>query len=319
MHDPAVRPALWMLGGAVAFALMGALTHAAGERCDWVLVAFIRTLFMFVAAVALARWAGVPLVVFRPPTLWLRSLSGSLSLCCNFFALTRLPVADAVTLSNLHPLGITLATAVLLRMPPTTAEGVGVVSSLLGVYIIERPQLDGDRLAILAAVMASLASTVAMFGLHRLRSIDSRAVVAHFAAVGAVVAGVWAAFRPEARWSVLLDPTAAALVLGVGLCGTIGQVCLTRAYAAGVPSRVSVIGLSQVVFAMGLDVTLWGRRLDPLTLLGFALVLAPTAWLTTRAGRKLRAVDHLVEDEPEPPVVVMVRDEPRPEPSVAHR
>ena len=75
------------------------------------------------------------------------------------------------------------------------------------------------------------------------------------------------------------------MLLGVGLTGTIGQVLLTKAFASGPPARISVLSLTQVVFAMGYDITIEGRVLTPGTLLGFLLVLAPTAWLTLHAGR----------------------------------
>ena len=73
----------------------------------------------------------------------------------------------------------------------------------------------------------------------------------------------------------------------MGVTGTLGQVLLTKAYAAGAPAKVAVVGLTQVVFAMGFDVALWGRSLTPAALAGFALVLAPTTWLSIRAARKL--------------------------------
>ena len=74
------------------------------------------------------------------------------------------------------------------------------------------------------------------------------------------------------------------MLLGVGVSGTVGQIFLTRAYAAGAPARVSVLALTQVVFALGFDVLLWHRALPASTLAGTTLVLAPTAWLLSRAG-----------------------------------
>jgi drug/metabolite transporter (DMT)-like permease len=276
-----------MLGGAVSFALMGAFTHALGSRCDWVFVAVVRTVVMLGSAVAMAWVAGVRLVVWRPPTLWTRSLAGSCSLVFNFYALARLPVADAITLSNLYPLWIVLATALVLRQPLTLGETLGVLSGIAGVVMIERPHLEGDRLAVVAAIGSSVSTAVAMFGLHRLRNIDSRAVVAHFAAVGTVVAGVWVLVRPWSGWQIVVNPLTLSLLLGVGISGTIGQVCLTRAYASGAPTRVSVFGLSQVVFAMSLDVLFWNRSFSPSTLLGFLLVLTPAAWLIGQSRIKL--------------------------------
>ena len=58
-----------------------------------------------------------------------------------------------------------------------------------------------------------------------------------------------------------LDRTALFLLLGVGLCGTFGQVLLTKAFASGPPARVSVLSLTQVVFGLGYDLILQTRQL----------------------------------------------------------
>jgi drug/metabolite transporter (DMT)-like permease len=282
MTAPAARPALWMLFGAFAFAAMGALTSALGTRCDWLQIALVRALFMFAFSAILARSAGVRLAVWNPPTLWLRSLAGSFSLVCNFFALTRLPVAEVLTLTNAYPLWIVVLSAFLLRQSPAFSEVVGVVSGLLGVVLIQRPHLGSDRLAAAVALVSSVSTALAMIGLHRLKGIDTRAVVAHFAGVASLVAGTWLALRWRTIAPARPDLTTWVMLLGVGLTGTVGQFFLTKAYAAGVPAKVAVVSLTQVVFGMAFDVAFWGRALTPLGLVGFGLVLAPVAWLTSR-------------------------------------
>lgn len=290
MIDPHGRPARWMLGGAFCFAAMGATTHALGPRCDWLVVALVRVVIMFVGTALMARVAAVRLVVFRPPTLWMRSLAGSFSLVANFYALTRLPVADAITLSNIYPLWIVLGSAFALRRAPATAEVLGMASGIVGVVLIQQPHLGGDRFAVLVALLSSVSTAVAMMGLHRLRGIDPRAVVAHFAGVASLVAAAWLLLRRDSIMPTTLDGTTILLLLGVGASGTAGQFLLTRAYASGPPTQVAVIGLTQVVFALGFDALLWRRSLTALTLAGFVLVLAPTAFLSGRAGRKLQDV-----------------------------
>jgi drug/metabolite transporter (DMT)-like permease len=71
-------------------------------------------------------------------------------------------------------------------------------------------------------------------------------------------------------------------LLGTGLCAAVGQLFLTRAYADGTPSKVAVVGLSQVVFSLGLDVLLFNHEIDAATLLGIGLVVGPTAWVLVR-------------------------------------
>ncbi len=277
----------YMLGAAALMATMGALVHQVGTRSDWLVVAFIRTVIMMITAATLVRVAGLPLAIWRPRSLWVRSMAGSFSLVCNFFALSHLPVADAVTLSNMHPLWIVLLTAVGLRRWPAAAEMVSVASGLLGVILVERPDVaHAQGLAVAVALMSSVSTAVAMLGLHRLKGIDTRAVVAHFAGVASAVAAVWLIIRWQDLHPTSLDPMTITMLVGVGAAGTLGQIFLTRAYSSAAPTKLAVVGLTQVVFAMGYDVAIWGRSLDPITLLGFVLVLAPTTWLSIRSARK---------------------------------
>jgi drug/metabolite transporter (DMT)-like permease len=279
------RASLYILGASFSLATMAALAHGAGSRCDWLVAALVRAVVMFASAATMARASGARLVLWRPRTLWVRSLAGSLSLVCNFYALTRLPIADAITLMNVHPLWIVLISTVILRRVPTLGEFLGVACGLMGVVLIERPHLSGDRLAALVALLSSLSSAVAMLGLHRLRHIDTRAVVAHFAGVASLVAAIWLIARGDLMSPGLREPTTWLFLLGIGITGTLGQILLTKAYASGAPAKVAVVGLTQVIFAMGFDVVLWGRTLDPVSLAGFTLVLAPTTWLSVRSAR----------------------------------
>jgi drug/metabolite transporter (DMT)-like permease len=286
-HDHAPRQAIvWMVLGAAAFSGMGACAFALGNRCDWLVVAAVRAAFMFVSTAVVALLSRVRLVFLKPSTLWIRSFAGSFSLVCNFYAMTRLPVGDVLTITNTYPLWIILATAIGLRRLPSGLEVLGVLAGLLGVVLIQQPELSGDRLASLIALLSSFSTTVAMLGLHRLGGIDPRAVVVHFAGV----AGVISLIGLSVRWSSLMpfvnDPSSWLLLLGVGVSGTLGQVLLTKAYAAGAPTRVSIAGLSQVVFGVAFDVLVWHRRLPLGTIAGMALILAPTVWLTSRPAKK---------------------------------
>jgi drug/metabolite transporter (DMT)-like permease len=277
---PRILPYLWMLAGSLAFAVMGTLAHALGSSCDWRIIALARTLLALVFATGLALGAGVRLVLWRPRTLWMRSLAGSASLVCTFFALTRLPVSDVLTLTNMFPVWVGLLSWPLLGQPPTARTWVAVACAVLGVVLIQQPHLAQGNFAVLIALVSSFTTAVAMIGLHRLEGIDYRAIVVHFSAVALVVcvASLFALERvapPEDG----LSGWAGVMLLGVGVTATIGQLFLTKAFSAGQPAKVSVVGLSQVVFALGFDVLLWQRSVDSTTLLGMSLVMAPTAWL----------------------------------------
>ena len=57
-------------------------------------------------AAILAMAAGKRLVFFRPRKLWMRSIAGSISLVCGFYAMTHYPVSEVLTLTNMFPLWV---------------------------------------------------------------------------------------------------------------------------------------------------------------------------------------------------------------------
>src|SRR5437763_337879 len=85
--------------------------------------------------------------------------------------------------------------------------------------------------SVMNALVASVAPAVAMLGLHRLQWLDTRAVVAHFSGVSLVFCAV-ALFSAEGHVPVaqLAEPTTLAMLLGVGLSATVGQLFLTKAF-----------------------------------------------------------------------------------------
>jgi drug/metabolite transporter (DMT)-like permease len=269
-----------MLSGAAAFATMGALSHLAGERCDWRLVAVARTLVAFVLSAAFAKATGVRLVVFGPLILWVRSLAGSFGVLCAFYALTHLPISTALTLSNTVPVWVTLLAWPFLGQRPAASVWLAIAVGICGVALIQKPEMAGDKLAGMLALVNALSTAVAVLGLNRLGEVDARAVVTHFSGVSTIFAvGFLALSGEKVSYAPLGDAGVLALLVGVGLAGTLGQLAMTKAFALGSPSKVSVVGLTQIVFALLFDLLLWRRPFDLLTVLGILLVAAPSGWL----------------------------------------
>ncbi len=280
-------PAIWMITAAFCFASMAALAHAIGPRCDWLVLALVRIVCTFVFSVELAWIRNARLVLWTPRTLWIRSVSGTISLVCTFYALTRLPAADVLTLTNTYPLWIVLLSLREYSRGELGIDLICVVSGVAGVALIQRPYITSKAdLAVPIALFGSFATAIAMLGLHRLRSVDACAVVAHFSGLASLVLSAWVFVQPRVASAFTFDATTLLMLLGVGLTGTLGQVLITKAFASGPPSRISVLSLSQVVFALIFEVTLARRVLTPVTLLGFVLVLTPTACMTILTGRR---------------------------------
>lgn len=271
-----------MLCAALAFSSMGALAHGLGDRCDWQMIAIARTGLALVFAAGLAWAAGARLVFWGPRSLWLRSIAGSISLVCTFFALTRLPVADVLTLTNVFPIWVALLSWPLLKERPGRGTWLAVACGLLGVVLIQQPHIAQRNFAALLALISSFTSALAMMGLHRLQRVDVRAIVVHFSAVSLTICVVaWLAQGTHRSTERFAEASTWWMLLGVGVSATIGQLFLTKAFAFGPPAKVSVVGLTQVGFGLVFDVLIWDRSFSSLSLVGMLLVTAPTAWLLT--------------------------------------
>ena len=282
--DEGGRAYLFMLLSSLAFASMGAFSHLAGERCDWHLVAFARGSLSFAFTLTLSLAAGVRLALFRPATLWLRSVAGSVGVLFSFYALTHLPVSTALTLSNTVPVWVTLLAWPVLGHRPRASVWLAVGAGLAGIVLIQRPEAGGDRLAAALALANAFSTSISMLGLNRLGGVDARAVVTHFSGVATLFTLAFLlASGGAVEYGVLRDGTTLALLCGVGLAATVGQLAMTKAFALGMPSRVSVVGLMQIVFAVAFDLLFWRRQFGPLVVMGIALVIAPSAWLMLRS------------------------------------
>lgn len=276
-------PYAWMLCGCFSFAWMSEFAHQlGGHDIDWRIVALARSSLAFFFAFSLARACGAKLVFWNPGILWIRSTAGSLSLLCTFFALTKLRTSEVLTLTNTFPIWVAVLSWPLLRVKPGWPVWLAAGCGVLGIFLMQKPHfatLPGGQYAVVLGLLAAFLSAVAMLGLHRIKGVDAWAIVAHFSGVAtAFVVLTWFVGSPPDVEKVA-TPAVLGLLLGIGVTATVGQLCLTRAFTGGQPARVSVVGLSQIVMAMGLDLMFGGQPFDASTLAGIGLVVAPTAWV----------------------------------------
>ena len=271
---------LHMLWASLAFAVMAAISHRAGESCDWQLVVVARGVVAFFFSAVIAKAGGVKLVWPGSATLWVRSVAGSGAMLCNFYALAHLPVSDTLTLMNTSPIWVTLLSWLMFGQRPTRGVIGAVITSVAGVTLIQQPHFQRGKFACLMALCGAFCTSIAMLGLNRLKHLDPRAIVVHFSGVASGATALFLLFTNRKDYSTQLgDKSILFLLLLVGAAGVAGQIGMTRAFAKGPASRISVIALSQILFGLGFDMLFWNRTVNLISLLGMALVIAPTAWI----------------------------------------
>ena len=127
-------------------------------------IAIARTGLAMIFAALLAMAGGAKLVFFRPGKLWMRSIAGSISLVCGFYAMTHYPVSEVLTLTNMFPLWVAVlcyrcsASAAAEVWPAVSIGIVGTFLIQLSVRNSSRPKLPPKRcqgtLAMSAALLA---------------------------------------------------------------------------------------------------------------------------------------------------------------------
>ena len=269
-----------MLGSALAFSVMSALVKYAGTRLASQELVFARSVVAIVISVAMLRRTGVQTLGTRRWLLLARGIWGYAALSCGFYAMTKLPLAEATMIQYLHPVFTAMLAAVVLGERADRSLAASVLLGSAGVLLVTRPAflfdaggVTLDPLGVAAALGGALLTAVAYVGVRELARTEHPLVIVLWfplvslpASLPATVAqGVW----PRGfEWLVLL---------GVGVFAQIGQVCLTRGLTLEPAGRAMAISYVQIAFATLWGVLFFGEVPGVATLLGSLLVIGGTA------------------------------------------
>lgn len=285
------RAYAWMALAAALFATMNFLARLSSGHAHWSQVACVRAAVGAVVAFSVARARGTPAFVATTRLMWQRSILGTISMGCTFYALGRreLPLGDTVTLFNLTPIVLALVAPVFLKERSGRGVWAAILVAASGVVLIVRPTfLFGGTHALgeaalvpaLVALTAAVFSAFAMMSLRRVSAgLNAEAIVVHFSLTGAVALGLIAL----ASGAPLPSTTDALPMLGAGLCAGFAQLAMTRAYAMEQATRVSGVGYLAVPISALLGAALLHEWPTRWALLGMALVVAGGVLITRRA------------------------------------
>jgi drug/metabolite transporter (DMT)-like permease len=207
---------------------------------------------------------------------------------CGFYALTHYDVEIVLALTNMYPLWVAILSWPLLGISPSKQTWIALVISCLGMWMVYASSIVADapqssysnpKIAIPMAILAGMLSGVALINLHRIKHVDTRAVVAHFSGVATACSLVVWLVLPVSTPTRPIDMASVMRLIGVGLAATVGQLCLTKAFSTGTPARVSVVGLSQVVVAALVKWFMEQRIPTMGSMIGMTLVVASTVWV----------------------------------------
>ena len=217
----------------MATLLKATQTIPAGE------LVFFRCFFAILPVLAWLVWRGkvrAALQTANPLGHVVRAVIGTASMGLGFFALTRLPLPEATAIGYAAPLLIVVFSALLLKERVHVFRWTAVILGLFGVVIILWPRLtlfsggqvpgSNEAIGAMAALGGAILTAFAMMQVRKLtRTERTEAIVVYFFISASIMSLATIPFG----WD-MPTPAQAALLIGAGFFGGIGQLLLTSCY-----------------------------------------------------------------------------------------
>ncbi len=269
---------LWMLFAAFAFSLMGVGVKLASTYYTTGEIVFYRSLIGVTIMWIMLASQGIPVRTPHMATHIKRSLFGVTALLLWFTSITMLPLATAMTLNYMSPVWIALILGAGAALAGTAGGAdkklIGaILLSFAGVICLLQPsvgqdQLTGGMIGLISGVFTALAY-VEVRQLGQLGEPEGR-IVFYFSAVGLVCGLVWMLYSGTSRhtWH------GAGLLLAIGILATLGQTSMTRAYKRGNTLLTANLQYAGIVFSSVWGMLVWDDKLNWISWLGMALIVA---------------------------------------------
>lgn len=273
--------------GAASFTCMDSVIKLMSARYDALQLGFFRFAGGSVFAVALWLWHRSPLPARAA---WrLHAIRSALLLCSllgYFYALTQLPLVQAMTISYLSPIFVAVLALPVLGERPGRMVWLALAAGLGGVLISVLPALRASLagassrqlLGMASAALSALSFSGVMLLARRQSGIDS---IWTILLVQSLLPLALLALPALWRWQPV-GPGDVVLVLLAGGLGTFGLLCLTYAFTRLEASRVVPFEYTGLVWGTGLGYGLFGELPTPTTLASAALIVGGCLLLLRR-------------------------------------
>jgi drug/metabolite transporter (DMT)-like permease len=219
---------------------------------------------------------------FMGAHLW-RGFVGVVSLWLWFYAIGKLPLATAVTLNYLAPIWMAVWLLCLgwwhatkqLEWPLAAA----IATSFAGVVLVLQPAVASNQwLGGIAGVLSSVISAMAYMQVRKLGLLGEPEyrVVFYFSLMSVLAGFGGAMLEARAPGAPTLSPHTAYgvfLLLAVGICATLAQMAMTRAYRIGKVLVVANLQYTGIVFSALWSLLLWDDRFAWYVWAGMAVIL----------------------------------------------
>ncbi len=285
-HENRGRGILWMLATMLCFITLDATMKHLLESYSLVQVTWGRFFFAtIIAALACGRSLGKLAKSKVPGKQALRSLILMSTTAVFNAGIRTTPLATATTIMFLSPILVTLLSIPLLGEKVGLRRWAGIIVGFTGAVIVVQPWqggLGGIGLGLFFLLVAALLNANYQIVTRMVRDDDPLTSLLFTATAGALVTSLIVPWFWS--WPTAFDWL---LLIGSGLVGALGHLCLIRALRLAPASVVAPFSYSSLVWATLFGFVIWGDWPDFWTWLGAALIIGSGLYIFHRERRHL--------------------------------
>ena len=278
-----------MLVAGALFATMGVFAKFLAPYFTGAELSLYRSLVAFFAigAFVLVKRRSIS-TLFWQGHFW-RGAMGTISLIGYFYAMTKLPLATAITLNYTSPIFLTILSTILLKEKFRPRLVFAILLGFVGVALLLRPTFEGEQAyAGFIGLASGFFAACAYVNVKKLGEAGEPEwrVVFYFAVIGSIGSAVFQALTGHDFHPVTASN--AAYLLALGLAATVAQLAMTRAYHSGNTLVVGAFAYSTIIFASLAGIFFFDEILPPVARLGMIIIVV-SGILAKRADKKLIA------------------------------
>ncbi|CAM2757435.1 DMT family transporter [Hathewaya histolytica] len=202
--------------------------------------------------------------------LFMRSVLGLGAMVTNFYAISKLMIADSSMLNKLSPFFVTIFAYIFLKEKLSKIQLPILALVFIGALLVIKPKFSMGMIPALSGFISAVLSGAAYTYLRFLGDKeDPSTIVVHFSLISMIgtLPGMFLNFKiPDTRMSFIL--------ICIGLCYGFAQVSMTLAYKYAPAAEVSIYNYINIIFASILGFCIFREVPDVYSIIGGVIIIS---------------------------------------------
>lgn len=275
---------IYIIISAFFFALMGLFVKLSGD-----LPIIQKSFFRNAVAMIFALVIILKNRIFELPKgknvkyLLIRSIAGTLGILCNFYAVSKINLADASMLNKLSPFFAVVFSIFILKEKANWKQFLAVTLAFVGALFVMKPTFSFEGLPAFLGFLGGLGAGLAYAYVRKLtqNGFKGPLVIFYFSMFSCVVTLPWLIFDFQP-----MSPLQWLYLILAGLSASGGQFFITAAYSKAPAKEISVYDYSQIIFTTLLSLVVFGDLPDALSFIGYGIIISAAVFNAWNSLRK---------------------------------